>query len=1288
MIRTALYARYSDEAQNDSSIEQQVRLLRDRAAAEGWTIVAEFEDRAFSGSNAFRPGFQAMRDAAMAGKFDLLLSESVDRLSRDMEDMAGLYKRLRYRGVSIYTLLEGEVNDMTVAFKGGMASMFLKDLGRRVHRGLEQRVMGGESAGGWAYGYDIHRQWDAKGKRVGGSRVINEEQAAIVRRIFREYASGVSPRKIAHALNAEGIRTQNGGLWRDSTIYGNRRRGTGILNNELYIGKLIWGRQSFSKDPDTGRANGRINDESKWIRADVTHLRIIEDELWNRVKSMQRELDEKSPTSAGKQRPKRLFSFLLTCGCCGGGFAMVGRTQAGCSNARLKGPAVCTNRLCISEMRLEEIVFGALQEHILDPRLVAVFHRTYMEHVERVRASNNDAAEQNRAELDRTERALGKIADAIISGIDPALMKSKSDDLLRRKGELLGALQQRKDAPIFVHPDMAKRYRAAVSEIVSAFRLPEHHEQSAQRIRGLIEKVVLTPSSDGSELLIDLHGDIDNIVRLAAPPRKRGGVEISRIEEQSELGQIRWLAGRRRHEAPRNPASHHRLPDLAPVQGVMAGAKALQHDLRDDTQPQVVLAGAAGFEPANAGTKNRCLTTWRRPSRRAAYSRARAFGNPSCAPARGTPLAVGAAAVDPVEIVLAQPQGQVPDLEPPRARLGDRSDLGGASGQEHLLEALELLRPDRPLGDRDPALSGELDHRPAGDAVEEAVGSRRVKRPVPDEEYIGPGRLRHLAAPVEHQGVVIALRLRLMPRQGADHVEAGRLGLGRRRIGRGPAPRRDVEPKPLADRLLAEIGRPGPDRDGEVDLRFLRRDAHLLGAAPGERAHIGVLEPARGEHVAAGGVDLLDAVGYFEAEQLARLPQPPAVVGESEYLAAISALPLEHGRGVMERVGEDVDVRLPPWDEPAVEPDRAVAVIEAARVRQVRLLLSCGGGIGRAPGAVNRAAPRVRDRLVRPAPRRLGQFGAALARGLHRAPDEAGEAVGGVEHRQPGLRRPARARDPPGELLRSLRRRGNQRSRALRHPSCEAGGLIGREAEPGGGAGERVDEAEEEGRRRRGEGAGDVEKAFVVDPFDMTERPHQPLDDGAVVRIGGVAVKLGHALPKRYRGVRHRLDDRSSRGEISMERGKLDPRQDRHQDRRRVDQPRKPGGDLAELLRLDSEKYQRRHLVLGKAGEDPHALPSRSAARTDDGDPRGIGPGGEPALEHRSGHVAGADQKERAGQREGVGHSLPLEGRRRRCNRGGGGAALAQASPWVSIKAAAMASCGVLPAHRTNWKTG
>ena len=93
---------------------------------------------------------------------------------------------------------------------------------------------------------------------------------------------GHSSRSIAHKLNADGTSGPSGRTWGASTIHGNRRRGTGILNNELYIGRLIWNRLRYVKDPDTGKRVSRPNPEDKWIIQDVPELRIVDADLWQR----------------------------------------------------------------------------------------------------------------------------------------------------------------------------------------------------------------------------------------------------------------------------------------------------------------------------------------------------------------------------------------------------------------------------------------------------------------------------------------------------------------------------------------------------------------------------------------------------------------------------------------------------------------------------------------------------------------------------------------------------------------------------------------------------------------------------------------------------------------------------------------------------------------------------------------------------------------------------------------------------------------------------------------------
>ena len=541
MPRVALYARFSSENQKDSSIEQQLRLLRERAMAEGWDIVGEYSDKALSGSNMLRPGLQNLLAASRQKLFDIVLSESIDRLSRDQGDIAHMHKRFRHLGIEIVTLMEGEINELHIGLKGTMSALYIRDLARRTHRGLQDRALKGESAGGLAYGYEIERRWDAKGKQIGGLHTINEEQAIIVRRIMSEYADGKSPRWIAHDLNADGILAQRGRPWSDTTICGNRRRGTGTINNERYVGRLVWNRQHFTVDPDTGRGNGRLNDESAWVRSEVPHLRIVDDELWNRVKARQKALDQQHPVRPNG-RPKYLFSFLIKCGECQGGMSKISATHIGCSTARAKG--TCANRLTISRKKLEETILGALRERLVNPALCDVFCVEYVAHLNRLRAGHGADQIDRRNELARVERDIAKMITAIKQGVDPDLLKDEINGLQRRKLELTELVELKTASPVFIHPNMASRYRDAVEHLVASLNDPEHKDASIDVIRRLIDKIVLTPDDDRSDLVIDLHGDLAGILQIASGrvPATEAGTKSLTIDELSEVKTVKKLA--------------------------------------------------------------------------------------------------------------------------------------------------------------------------------------------------------------------------------------------------------------------------------------------------------------------------------------------------------------------------------------------------------------------------------------------------------------------------------------------------------------------------------------------------------------------------------------------------------------------------------------------------------------------------------------------------------------------------------------------------------------------------
>ncbi len=289
--RVALYARYSSDQQREASIEDQLRLCTARAEKEGWTVTGTWSDAAISGATLLRPGYQALLAAMRAGAVDIVLAESLDRFSRDLEHVAAFHKQARFCGVRIVTLADGESSEMAVGFKGTMGALYLRDLAARTHRGLEGRVRQGRAIAAPPYGYRVVRRLGADGEPERGLREIDPAEATVLGRVFRDYVGGFSPRAIARALNTEGIPGPRGGIWYDQTLRGRPGRADGLLRNPLYAGRLVWNRYSATTDPQTGARVWRQKDRQEVVERRIANLvDAIADGL--KAPGLQQKLDE------------------------------------------------------------------------------------------------------------------------------------------------------------------------------------------------------------------------------------------------------------------------------------------------------------------------------------------------------------------------------------------------------------------------------------------------------------------------------------------------------------------------------------------------------------------------------------------------------------------------------------------------------------------------------------------------------------------------------------------------------------------------------------------------------------------------------------------------------------------------------------------------------------------------------------------------------------------------------------------------------------------------------------
>lgn len=537
MSRVALYARYSSDNQREASIEDQLRLCREQAGREHWRVTGTYQDAAISGaSTVLRPGIQQLVRDAQRGAFTIVLAEALDRISRDQADVATLYKHLKFAGVRIVTLAEGEISELHVGLKGTMNALFLKDLAMKTHRGLRGRVEKGKAGGGLCYGYNVVKQFDANCEPVRGDREIVPEEANTIRRIFREFASGKSPKAIAAGLNRDGVPGPLGRAWGDTSIRGHRTRGTGIVNNELYAGVLVWNRQRFVKDPATGKRVSRANPESAWVRTEVVHLRIVDEELWNAVRARQKQIAAivgPNPASSREGRMKRLhlakrpvalLSGLLVCGCCGGKFGIITTNRFGCLNHHRR--STCDNNRTITRDNIEARVLTGLKERLISSKAVAEAVRAYAEEMNLLNHARRAQTATDQKALARVEKAIAGIMAAIEDGLYQPSMKARMDELERQKAEIAASLVEVPADLPDVHPNIANVYRLRVERFTEALDDAEGGRQAAEALRSLIGTVVLTPGRKRGEVHAELRGELFGIL------------EFVRGEENQRLGDL------------------------------------------------------------------------------------------------------------------------------------------------------------------------------------------------------------------------------------------------------------------------------------------------------------------------------------------------------------------------------------------------------------------------------------------------------------------------------------------------------------------------------------------------------------------------------------------------------------------------------------------------------------------------------------------------------------------------------------------------------------------------------
>ena len=511
MTRVAIYARYSSELQQERSIDDQFALCRDFAARRNWTVTSTYADRAVSGASIHgRHEFQRMVEDASDRRFDVVLAEDIDRLARNQADGAQLFERLAFLGIPVWTVADGETNEMHWGLKGTMSALFLKTHALKVRRGQAGRVRAGKIPGGLSYGYRVVRTTDATGELVRGERQIVEAEAEVVQRIFRDTIAGLTAREIAAALNREGVPAPRGGSWNASTINGSKKRGNGILRQHLYAGRLVWNRQHFVKNPDTGKRITRVNANDELLFADVPQLRIIDEADWQRVQKIMAGKSSGDAAQAKRKSP-HLFTGLMKCGCCGRSYVSAGGSKWPrflCAGRREAG--ICDNHRTISARIVEQCTLGAIERDLLDDRVIAEVVREYAHERKRLKASRVEADRRRSRRLGEVERAVKNLLTLVEEGADPQSVLPRLKELEAERAHLQDKGKGARSDVIELHPGIADHYRTIVRDLRAALaeRSPERKLEVVASVRSLVEKIVIYPNDDPQSRDLELVGQL------------------------------------------------------------------------------------------------------------------------------------------------------------------------------------------------------------------------------------------------------------------------------------------------------------------------------------------------------------------------------------------------------------------------------------------------------------------------------------------------------------------------------------------------------------------------------------------------------------------------------------------------------------------------------------------------------------------------------------------------------------------------------------------------------------
>lgn len=526
----AIYCRVSTEEQSENgySIDEQERLLEEWCKKMGYVIYKCYSDRGISGKNIKdRPALKELLSDAKAGKFDMVISWKINRVSRKLEDVLKIVNLLEKNNITFKSYSEPFETDTPA---GRMQFQMMALIGefergtiaQNVKMGMIAKAKSGNWCGGRVLGYDLVPNNSPEEEKKGKNKLeINEKEAEIVRFIFNEYRKGKGYKAITNKMNKLGYKTKKGNNFSVGSI-------RDILTNPVYIGEIRYNvRQNWSE-------KRRRNINPNPIRVKGKHEAIIDRELWDKVQLI---LESK------KGKPSRIYdgeyplTGILRCPKCGAGMVISRTTNTladgtkkriayyCCGNWKNKGTSVC-NSNTIRVDKANEYVFKKIEELVSNEAMIkAVVKNINKERKDKVKPAKRLLSDIDK-ELEKLDKRKRKIFEAyeddIITKEEFQIRKDELNEKIRNleeeKKPLLKTISEEvsEEIPYEFIKDILMNFSKILNSSVS-------REQQKKLLHMIISEITMNESREIDSIKLNIN---EKLVEYLV---KEGGVPIKGI---------------------------------------------------------------------------------------------------------------------------------------------------------------------------------------------------------------------------------------------------------------------------------------------------------------------------------------------------------------------------------------------------------------------------------------------------------------------------------------------------------------------------------------------------------------------------------------------------------------------------------------------------------------------------------------------------------------------------------------------------------------------------------------